>query len=250
MVTSLVTALQFLTRFSVVSQPVVPAERFGAAVKYFPLIGLLLGGVSWLVYTVLDQYFSPVIGYLPAHAMVAIFVILPYLLTGALHADGLMDTCDGLFCGKGREDMLRIMKDSRVGAMGVTGFILYILLKWSLLLDVPLGKLPLALLLMPVVGRLAMVMAITVFPYARKQGHGHAFQAHAGYGSLAVAVLLAAPVLALAGTTGLQTAIVALGGAVLLCRYAQTRLGGLTGDVYGAVNEWAELLALLPFVIR
>lgn len=270
---SFITALQFLTRITIVQQGEVRPEQFGASVKFFPLVGAVLGGILWLVFLAFEQYLSVVIGYLPYHTLTALLLVMPYLLTGALHADGFMDSCDGLFCGKSRDDMLRIMKDSRVGAMGVAGFGLYLLFKWSLLLDIPLNRLPLAIFLMPIMGRMAMVLAITLFPYGRKAGYGQSFQAYAGTGSLLFAatstmvlvyfgikivhydvvslgMLFTTPGWSGLELKGIQVCFAALGGALILCRYAQKQLGGLTGDIYGAVNECAELLTLLPFVIR
>jgi adenosylcobinamide-GDP ribazoletransferase len=152
-------ALQFLTRIHLVRQVNIAPETFGACVRWFPLVGALIGAILAGVLYFADPY-------LPIHTLAAALIILEFFLTGGLHCDGLMDSADGLLSGRPRERMLEIMKDSRVGAHGVTAFVLLALAKWSLLLDLlPAGPAA-ARFAMPVLGRLAMVIAISI-PYAR-----------------------------------------------------------------------------------
>lgn len=244
--------LQFLTRLHVVKQTQWSNESFGRSVKFFTLIGLILGillaGLAYVVYYFLPQYGIQ----LPKHFSALTIVVAAILLTGGLHCDGFMDTMDGIFSGRSPQRMLEIMKDSHVGANGVFGFAILIMAKWSLILDLAPEKLLPALLLMPVLGRLAMVMGITLFPYARKEGIGKAFAEFADkksfYFALAVALIC---VLGSAMIYG-YTVFAALGGVVvftwLFSRYVTNLLGGLTGDVYGAVTEIAETIVLFVFL--
>ena len=102
-----------------------------------------------------------------------ILVIAEFLITGGLHADGLMDTSDGLFSGRERDRKLEIMKDSRIGSFGVVAFVFVTLLKWQLLTAIPTAEfIPMALIMMPLMSRWSLVLSIRSYPYAREQGDG------------------------------------------------------------------------------
>lgn len=236
------TGLQFLTRIRIVEQTDWSPDSFGRSVKYFTLIGAIIGLFLAGFNYVLSQF-------LPTHVLAALIIVGEIVLTGGLHCDGFMDTADGVFSGRSRERMLEIMKDSRVGANGVVAFGLLLLLKYSLIIDMTPTMLATALVVMPVAGRMAMVISITSFPYARPEGMGKAFAQYAGRTTLLIATVAA---LAIVIPFGLQASISA-GGAVLAgivsARYFAKVLGGLTGDTYGAVTELTELMALLMFVI-
>ncbi|MDF2571412.1 MAG: cobS [Sporomusa sp.] len=236
------TGLQFLTRIRVVEQTDWSPDSFGRSVKYFTLIGVIIGVILAGINYVLSQF-------LPSHVLAAVIILAEIVLTGGLHCDGFMDTADGVFSGRSRERMLEIMKDSRVGANGVVAFVLLLLLKYSVIVDMTPTMLTTALLIMPVAGRVAMVVSITSFPYARPDGMGKAFAQFAGRTTLIIAVTFA---LAFIVPFGLQS-LISAGGAVLAgvlsARYFANVLGGLTGDTYGAITELTELVALLVFVI-
>ncbi len=241
------TALQFLTRIRLVRQDTVAPETFGASVKYFPLVGAVIGVILAAACRLADPY-------LPLHTLAAALIVLEIFLTGGLHCDGLMDSADGLLSGRSRERMLEIMKDSRVGAHGVIAFVVLILAKWSLLLDLlpanPVASAPpAALFAMPVLGRLAMVIAITSYPYARPEGIGKAFAAYAGRSALYVAAATAALLVAPLGPAALAALAAAVLFAAAFGRYATRALGGLTGDTYGAVTELTEVVVLFIFVL-
>lgn len=233
-------AVQFLT----IAPPLVrraftPAE-LGRAVGYFPLVGLLIGGFV----IGLDRLLA---SFLPSNVTAALVLTGWILCSGALHLDGFLDSCDGLFGGRTPEDRLRIMRDERVGAFAVIGGVLLLLVKYQALTAISPRSAPLGLA--PVLGRWGMGLAVVAFPYARAEGLGRAMKHHAGWSQalLASAIAIAAAWFA-AGWIGLV--ILSLCGALifLLARFVLTRLPGLTGDVYGALCELLEVLVLLSFV--
>lgn len=236
------TALQFLTRIRVVTERDWSPAGFGRSVKYFTLIGAIIG----LILSGLCYLLSP---FLPSHAMAAIIILAEVVLTGGLHCDGLMDTADGVFSGRSRERMLEIMKDSRVGANGVVAFGLLLLMKYSFIVDMPQAVLMTALFVMPVAGRLVMVIGITAFPYARPDGIGKAFAQFAGRTTFLIAAVVALVVVTPLGSKALLSAGAAVLVGVLSAKYLAGVLGGLTGDTYGAVTEVAELTSLLSFLL-
>ena len=262
--------LQFLTRISIVEQKDWCEKDFADSVRYFPLIGLVLG-IIYTAFAALLLSFLPQNGILlPHHVVAAILLILPILLTGGLHCDGFMDTMDGLFSGRSRERMLEIMKDSRVGANGVFAFVLLMIFDWSILLDLLQSAwLFPALFAMPIISRLMMVVAISAFPYARPVGMGKAFKDGGTksvlYGAFFYTLILvffpgvAADFLGIipldaAGLSSWLLSMTAVIFAALLftiffASYATRHLGGLTGDVYGAITTLTETLVLLSFLV-
>ncbi|EAX47814.1 cobalamin 5'-phosphate synthase [Thermosinus carboxydivorans Nor1] len=235
-------ALQFLTRLHIVRQNTWSPEEFGSSVKYFPLVGAVIGSML----AVLD---SVVNAYLPAHVWTAMLVVIGLVLTGGLHGDGFMDTFDGLFSGRTPQRMLEIMKDSRVGANGVMAFGALLLLKWSMLLDIDAYSRPIALFIAPVIGRMAMVIGITIFPYARPEGIGKAFAQYAGKRALYIATVFTLLLIIPFGRAAVFSLVAGLVFAVLFGRYVTRIIGGLTGDIYGAITEMTEALTLFVFII-
>ncbi len=232
------TALGFLT--------VLPAGRaeprpgdFGRAAVFFPLIGLLVGvalaGVQWCGRALWDSYIAA-----------ALMLGVGLLLTGGLHLDGLMDTADAIFSRKSRERMLEIMRDSRSGALGVAAGIVLMALKFAAYgyLEGPEDWRIIAV--SPIIGRTVIVAALALFPYAREAGTGASFVIETKLRHAVGALVLSACIsVALLGWGGLLVLAAGLVVALLAAAYLNRLLGGLTGDVYGAINEKAEVAALL-----
>lgn len=228
-----ITGLQFLTTIRLWPETEWSAERFGCSVRYFPLIGAVIGILlagSWILFS----------AWIPTHLAVALLIIGNILLTGALHCDGFMDTMDGVLSGRSPERMLEIMKDSRVGANGVMAFVCLILLKWSILLDFPRELLPATLFSAPVIGRVAMVVTITSLPYARPQGIGKAFSEFSGGYTRVFATATGFGLISLLGWQVIIAAMASFLVGMLFARFASNRVGGVTGDIYGAVTEITE----------
>ena len=185
---------------------------------------------------------------IPIAALTAILLAVWLYLGGGLTCDGFMDTMDGVFSGRDREKMLVIMKDSRVGANGVVGFVMLALMKWAMLMSIPMADIPMAFFIASILGKLAMVMAIVRFPYARPDGIGKMFQLCANRETLLVAAGCAVICLLPFGIPALICGLGAVCGALYLGRYVTRMLGGLTGDIYGAITETIELLVLILLV--
>ena len=275
-------ALQFLTRLKIVNQTEWSVEDFGKSVVAFPYVGLIIGLILALLYGILSPF-------IPLVPMMLILVIAEFLITGGLHADGLMDTSDGLFSGRERDRKLEIMKDSRIGSFGVVAFVFVILLKWQLLTAIPTAEfIPMALIMMPLMSRWSLVLSIRSYPYAREQGMGAAFANLAPkhvitYNTLStffmpIVILLIGVILytLLYGVYSIFSIadvgyVVGLGVLVyatlgifqinivsmiityiinrILNHYIVKQLGGTTGDTYGFVVEVTEVLLLLIYII-
>lgn len=242
--------LQFLTRIRLVTQNEWSLESFGKSVKYFPLIGLVIGSILSMFSYFFILYLPTHNILVPKHIISTVLLILSILITGGLHCDGFMDTMDGVFSGRSRDRMLEIMKDSRVGSNGVTTFTMLFLCKWSLLLDILPENLVIALFVMPIISRLGMVMGITLFPYARPDGMGKAFAQYADKKSLIFATLSTFIFIIPLGSIAIISMVSVVIFAILFCKYITNVLGGLTGDVYGALTELSEVIVLVVFLFK
>ncbi|RED58506.1 adenosylcobinamide-GDP ribazoletransferase [Cohnella lupini] len=249
-------AVQFLTRIPLPVTIDYSEVHFRRSVIFYPYVGALIG----LMVAVAGFLLDPV---LPASVCAILLVALWTLLSGGLHMDGLMDTADGLLSHRSRERMLEIMKDSRVGAMGVIVCVFYIGLKVALiisLLEDGREEGLMLLMLIPAWSRNFMVAAIAGWPYARKeQGLGSLYRStskkHAVI-SGAGAFLLTAVLLLFIGDWSwaekgwviLSYVVVSYGIGFAMATAISRKLGGLTGDVYGALNECIELGLLLALI--
>ena len=238
---SFITALQFLTRIHIKKQNDLTAEDFGRSTKFFPLVGIILG----FIYMLAAWCLIAVFGW--ANLVTTSLVILPILLTGGLMLDGFMDTVDGVFSGRERERVLEIMKDSRVGSFGVIALACLLLVNWTALRDIKLVLIMTALFVMPIIGRMAMVMVIACFPYARKEGMGKIFADMADKETLVIAGGTTLALVVPWGQAAIAALVVGLGCAWLIGRWLTSQLGGLTGDTYGAIETLTETVVLLVF---
>ena len=133
---SLILMIQFMTRYPVPGAIPFSAQHFVQGMKWMPLVGLLVGLPAALMMLVAVPFFGTSLS-----AFAAVLILI--LVTGGLHLDGIGDTADGLFSCRPREEMLVIMRDSTLGANGVTAIVLTILLKYLLLfpiLDLHIAK--------------------------------------------------------------------------------------------------------------
>ena len=220
--------------------------RFERIARFAPWIGALLGGLQALLWWLLD-------GRVPLLAQVCLVLALGLVLSGGLHMDGAMDTADGLAAG---ERVLEAMADSRVGASGVQALVVVLLLRAGALAALaPLA--PTGLLWAAFWGRVAPLIAMARFPYLRERGSAAFHRRHrAGLAvELRPALLLLAPLLAvslgLGGAAALPLLIGLLGclPAVAVPLWLGRRLGGHSGDSYGACVEGVESLALLVMAL-
>jgi adenosylcobinamide-GDP ribazoletransferase len=246
MIRPLVVAVAFLTRLPIPTGPVLDRD-LGRSVGFFPLAGLLLG----LVVTGVAYGLS---GSLPSLMIAVLVVALHATLTGALHLDGLGDLFDGLAGGRGdRDQTLAIMRDGRVGAKGAVALILVLMAKVAAvdaLLDAREARGFLALIAFPVVARWAVTPQIVLFPYARVEGLGRAFAGEARRKELVLATASVAVLAVALGPVVAKEAAAALLVSIAIALWLRSRLGGLTGDVYGATIELTEAAALFAASLR
>jgi adenosylcobinamide-GDP ribazoletransferase len=177
--------------------------------------------------------------------VLAVAVLLAW--SGGLHLDGVADCADGFFSARSRERMLEIMRDSRIGSMGVVGLVLVLGLKGAALASLPRGDLWRVLLLMPLAGRVAILLMLALLPYARPQG-GLATVFYRGRkwtAALVGLVVLGVGAWLSAGSVGLLSVCDTLVLLLPFCYYCHAKIGGATGDTLGAACELAETLTVV-----
>ena len=240
-------AVQFLTRFDIGRHnDIWSEENCGRSVKFFPLVGALLGAAYFAAASLMQQS-----GVFPQAVTAALLLVLTIILTGGIFFDGFMDSADGIFSGRDREKCLEIMKDSRVGANAVMAFGAVLLTEWAALFSLLSVQLPKVLFVIPIIGRFVTVIAIVMFPYARPSGLGKAFHDFADKKTtLAVAFITTIVCLLPLGLANVTALTAGLIGGVFFCRHACHVLGGLTGDTYGAATIIAECTAMVTFAVR
>lgn len=218
-----------------------PKLMIGSA--YFPLVGLVIALMTSLVLIIGSAV------HLPSFVIAALTIIALVWLTGGLHLDGLMDSCDGLFGGDTRERKIEIMHDSHTGAFGILGGICILLLKFAIFTSLDLNHLVPALLIVLPLARWAMVLAMYMFPSAQRTGLGAAARKTITRSRILIAMITSLLLALIAGQLiGLVVWVVGSLMALIIGIWVTSLLDGLTGDIYGAIAEITEVVGLLVLV--
>ena len=237
---SILIAFQFLTRLPIQIKEFTPTD-LGKSMAWFPLVGLFIG-----LMLVLMLFVTRLLGLTP-EITAGLLVLTLIILTGALHLDGISDTADGFYAGKTKEDILRIMDDSHTGAMGVIAIVTILLLKYAVIISVvnPLkvGIIPiLPLMIVPMLSRWGMVAASAILPPARTEGLGQSFLSSIHSKQWIIATLITFGVaIGFLHLNGFIICMAGLGLVVISSFYIKQKIGGLTGDTLGVINEIVEV---------
>ncbi|PIZ16199.1 adenosylcobinamide-GDP ribazoletransferase [Candidatus Desantisbacteria bacterium CG_4_10_14_0_8_um_filter_39_17] len=242
-------ALQFLTIIPVKVKDVDEKDSAKSA-AFFPVVGIVIGILLVLFYAVLSQLMPA----MPADVFVIIFWIF---ITGVLHLDGLADTMDGFYASTQKEKILKVMEDTSTGAKGVAALIILLLFKFALLSNIEGAAKIYSLILAPTISRYSMFIAIASSSPARKEGMGKLFIGKTGLAELIfssiimVLICLTSWFLPLGQIKMLGFIAVAVAVIITLTfvRYCNYKIGGMTGDTLGALNEIVEVAVLLSIVV-
>lgn len=236
-----INALQFLTIIPLNKNIQTTPEELARSSIYFPFVGLIIGAFLVLINEFFSMFFSNML-------VCCLIFICEIVITCGFHLDGLIDTFDGLFSGfKNKDRIIEIMKDSRVGAMGVIFLFIFLLLKFSLIYELhPLIK-NRTLFLMPIFGRWAIVFGARFFHALKRDNLGLA-EVYTSYVSNFEFTLATIFVLIFTFVFSIFNGIVAfciiLIFNLLFFNYIKNKIGGITGDVLGASCEITEVLFL------
>jgi len=235
----LLVALQFLTIIPSKKRLKIEGRDLAQSMIFFPVVGLIIGIFLALVNYLTSIFFSPLV-------VNALILITWVILTGALHLDGFSDTVDGLCGGQSKEERLRIMRDNSIGAKGAIALFCLLALKFALLMGIASRYKYQTLLFTPVVGRWTMVTGMFLAPSAREEGMAIPFIEHRDNGQLFWASLITLIIgLFLFRFLSLGIMGLAFAATFILTGYLKRKIGGITGDTIGALNEIIEVFALL-----
>jgi cobalamin 5''-phosphate synthase/cobalamin synthase len=212
----------------------------GRAAGWYPLVGLVIGALTWLAWKGAIFLFPPLVAGI-------VTLIIWVTLTGGLHLDGLADCCDGLFASVSPARRLEILKDPHVGAFGVIGLILILFLKAAALASLTHVS-SFGILLAASLARWCILPA-GLFPLARPSGMGSDFAAGFQRSFIVWSAIIPLTLAILLGLRGILSSVTGLGAAGLVLWLAKSRIGGVTGDVFGMVVEIVESVILLAFLI-
>ncbi|MDP1853926.1 MAG: adenosylcobinamide-GDP ribazoletransferase [Candidatus Omnitrophota bacterium] len=237
-------ALQFLTIIPINTKGIREKDIVNSCI-FFPLAGLFIGLILFIVYKPLASflYVSPLL----SSAIVVIFLAV---ITGGLHLDGLADTFDALSANRDKAGKLEVMRDSRIGTMGVLSLTSVIALKILLLSEIDTFNKFSALLSMCILSRWAQVFCMRRFIYARHSGKAKVF-----FSGMTKRIFLLAGFIALLAVVmllrlnGIYLFVFVTIFAFLLGKLFSSRFGGLTGDIIGAINEISEVLVLFILIV-
>lgn len=236
------TALSFFTRIPCTRWAGMNEDDLNHAARYFPLVGIVVGGVAALTWWLAQQV-------LPQELAVIACMVATIWLTGAFHEDGLSDTMDGLGGGWHKEQMLTIMKDSRIGSYGAVALVMALLIKFQALVHLSPSLMSAVLIAGHALSRFAAVLLIYTQSYVRETGKAKPLAQQITTGEVALAALFGLAPLALLPThvwPGLLAVVV-----VWLWFGAKLKklLGGYTGDCLGAMQQLCELAFYLGVLV-
>lgn len=235
--------LQFLTRLPInLALPCEPLN-FRRGTVFFPVVGLVIGAFQWLVF-----YFASMA--LPADITAILVVAAGVIITGALHLDGLGDVCDGFFAFKGKDRIIEIMKDSRIGTYSCIAVILDLMLRYACYSNLITHDLSFGIIAAPVISKTVFILLFYIGKQAKTLGTGNLFIGNVGIEELFMSFFIGiSEVVFLLGVNKAPVIILAaVIATVVFNKYCEKKIGGLTGDTLGANNEIVEILTLILVV--
>lgn len=238
----LITAFRLLTSLPMPYVGEWQAGDSGRAAGWYPLVGLCLGALVAVVYSLVGTF-------APSLVTAALALTVWVILTGGLHLDGLTDCFDGMFHASDPERRLQIMKDPHVGAFGVLGLVLSLLVKFTLLASISPERSVGAILLAASLARWCVSLAGTQ-PLARPTGMGADFAAGLTKTAIVLGALIPLTCAIWLQAMGLIALVTGLLVMLVIVHLARTNLGGVAGDVFGMIIEMVELVVLLIFALK
>ncbi len=226
----LLNAIGFLTIL-----PIRRGEITSLTIGFFPLVGLIIGGSLFLLNFALSGFF-------PKEITIAIILVFYFIITGGLHLDGFADTVDGLCSGQDKEGILKVMDKGNIGTFAVIALFFLLLLKFLFLTLLPDET----ILLLPLIGRGAMVSSIAISKPAKGDGLGKMFINTCGIkGGILATIFTLIVAFLLFEIQGLILIFCIFLVTIIITKALIRKIGGMTGDTFGAISEIDELVYLL-----
>lgn len=237
---------QLLTRVPI--NKALPCEEndFRRASNFFPIVGLFIGIIQYILCYFLDTAVT-------AYVMALIVALAEIILTGGFHVDGFADTCDGFFAYKGKDRIISIMKDSRLGTFGCIAIVADMLLRVLLLGDIIADSAysSLYILIIPIIARTYIAFLSYIGKPAKEEGMGNLFIETVTIREVIVGIVVGMLITfgVLGIIEGLILFITATAVTILFNVYCKSKIGGVTGDSLGANNEIVTIALMIVVYI-
>ncbi|MDR3259863.1 MAG: adenosylcobinamide-GDP ribazoletransferase [Fusobacteriaceae bacterium] len=243
---------KFMTRFPIFKSSKDNDEELGKSIKYFPVVGIVIGIVLYLFYSILNVLFH--FNYL---IIAAILVSIEIIITGGIHFVGLSVTFDSIFKYRSKQKMLDMMKETTLGANGVMVLIATIFLK-ILFISSFIVKEPFIILIMPVISRLNSVINCAFINGAKNTGKAKLFADNTSVHELTLSTIITFAYIVIVSIFKLTfekysfyvffliliSPIITVFLGYIYGKWMKIRIGGITGYTLGAVIELSELVFL------
>lgn len=232
--------IQVLTRIPINKS--LPCENtdFKRGANFFAIVGLVIGLIQFIVYSFLIKFFNLDIA-------VIFVIIIDILITGGFHIDGFGDTCDGFFATKGKDKIIDIMKDSRIGTFACIGIIINILIKFIGYTTILNNITSYIIILLPMISRVSIVLISYIGKAAKEIGSGNLFINTVTFKEVIINYLLfiLIAIFMLDIKRLLIIVIISSITTILFNKYCNSKINGITGDSLGANNELVMLILLI-----
>lgn len=243
-----ISILQFLTRIPIRIETKFDKD-FYKSIVYFPLVGFVIGIISYAFGWVATSIFDPFV-------TAIIITFIGVLTTGGLHIDGLGDTFDAIYSNRDKERMLEIMKDSRLGTNSLLAILFLILLKIGFISNIVSSGHLWIVIFMPVVGRISVMIMTYKTVTPRAKGMGNLFIGKGTIGMIITGIIYSIILMVLIGKLiffertaiiikVISSIVIAIIFAVLFKNHVYKKIDGITGDILGCTIELGELIYLV-----
>lgn len=237
---SIVVAFQFLTRLYLPINVEWDTANLRRSLMWFGLVGAFIGVILAGAMTLFNRF-----DLIPAVSAIIILIIWIFI-TGGMHIDGISDMADGFFSMRDKEKTLEIMKDSHVGAFGVITIVFLLLIKFEMLKEfIIIEKNVWFLILPPTIARIAAGLVLSFYETTKKSGLGYTFHSSDPRIFWAIGFVVTLIISSILNIKSLIFIGIAILASNLMALWAKKKIGGLNGDIYGAIVETVEVIGMV-----
>lgn len=237
---SIVVAFQFLTRLYLPINVEWNTANLRRSLMWFGLVGAFIGVILAGAMTLFNRF-----DLIPAVSAIIILIIWIFI-TGGMHIDGISDMADGFFSMRDKEKTLEIMKDSHVGAFGVITIVFLLLIKFEMLKEfIIIEKNVCLLILPPTIARIAAGLVLSFYETTKKSGLGYTFHSSDPRIFWAIGFIVTLIISSILNIKSLIFIVIAILASNLMALWAKKKIGGLNGDIYGAIVETVEVIGMV-----
>lgn len=237
---SIVVAFQFLTRLYLPINVEWDTTNLRRSLMWFGLVGAFIGVILAGAMTLFNRF-----DLIPAVSAIIILLIWIFI-TGGMHIDGISDMADGFFSMRDKEKTLEIMKDSHVGAFGVITIVFLLLIKFEMLKEfIIIEKNVWLLILPPTIARIAAGLVLSFYETTKKSGLGYTFHSSDPRIFWAIGFIVTLIISSILNIKSLIFIGIAILASNLMALWAKKKIGGLNGDIYGAIVETVEVIGMV-----